>query len=349
MLTRASKTIACLLALAMAVPAAASASLTEVGLIQKTNPPTAPSCTAGPLGAVGKAIEEEKSKKEEKNKKRAHKKHAAGKKASRHRRRHSARTSHRRRHAHRASVAPGHRRHRRLPALSRSIGRVAAVSDEAGAGVSTTTTTTASTEATKGTEEEATQPATAEETEEGAAEEAPCLAVSRTTGYQMKVNRVKHPLVIPRNGRIVAWSVQLGRPTATQIKFFDENEGGEASAGVALLSPVKTKSHTPMYHLLAQTGVVKLAPYFGLTVQFPLAKTIKVKKGDVVALTVPTWAPALALGFGKNTSWRASRQKGQCSVTNAQTAQTELKSNVEYVCRYRTARLTYSATLVSTP
>ena len=52
---------------------------------------------------------------------------------------------------------------------------------------------------------------------------------------------------------------------------------------------------------------MKLEKYFGKTAQFPLATTIPVKKGDIVALTVPTWAPALALGFGNNTSWRASR------------------------------------------
>lgn len=180
--------------------------------------------------------------------------------------------------------------------------------------------------------------------------EAPCLAVSRTTGIQSKVGPVSHPLAIPANGRIVAWTIDLGRPTATQMKFFDENEGGAASAGIAVLSPVKTKNRTtPTYHLLAQSSITNLEPYFGMTVQLPLTTTIKVKKGDVVALTVPTWAPALALGFGKNTSWRASRQQSECSTTSSQTAQTELKSNVQYFCMYQTARLTYSATLISTP
>ena len=74
-----------------------------------------------------------------------------------------------------------------------------------------------------------------------------------------------------------------------------------------------------------------------------------VKKGDIVALTVPTWAPSLALGFGKGTSWRASRGKGQCTTTGTQTAQTRVGSSTQYYCLYQTARLTYSATLISTP
>ena len=65
--------------------------------------------------------------------------------------------------------------------------------------------------------------------------------------------------------------------------------------------------------------MVKLEPYFGKTAQFPLETTIQVKKGDIIALTVPTWAPALALGFGNDTSWRASRAKKQCTTTSAQT------------------------------
>ena len=35
--------------------------------------------------------------------------------------------------------------------------------------------------------------------------------------------------------------------------------------------------------------------------------------------------------------------------TTTQTTQTNVNSIVQYICLYRTARLTYSATLVSTP
>jgi len=64
---------------------------------------------------------------------------------------------------------------------------------------------------------------------------------------------------------------------------------------------------------------------------------------------VPSWAPALALGFGNDTSWRASRPKSGCKTTTAQTTQTGVGTAVQYYCLYQTARLTYSATLISTP
>jgi hypothetical protein len=175
----------------------------------------------------------------------------------------------------------------------------------------------------------------------------PCLAVSRTTGFQVKVATANNLLSAPRAGTIVAWTITLGKPNATQIKFFDTNEGGPSEAGIAILAPQRKPNLT--YKLVAQSPLVKLETYFGKTAQFPLETTIPVKKGYIVALTVPSWAPALALGFANNTSWRASRPKSGCTSTSAQTTQTSIGSAVQYYCLYQTARLTYSATLISTP
>jgi hypothetical protein len=175
----------------------------------------------------------------------------------------------------------------------------------------------------------------------------PCLAVSRTTGFQVKVGPTTRFLIAPRSGTIVAWTITLGKPSATQIKFFDANEGGVAQAGIAILRQVTKPNLT--YKLVGQSPPVLLEKYFGKTAQFPLEATLPIKKGDLVALTVPTWAPALALGFGHETSWRASRPRKQCSSTSALSTHTQIGSAVQYYCLYQTARLTYSATLISTP
>jgi hypothetical protein len=175
----------------------------------------------------------------------------------------------------------------------------------------------------------------------------PCLAVSRTTGFQARVGPARSLLSVPRTGTIVAWTISLGKPSATQIKFFNTNEGGEAEAGIAILRPQKKPNLA--YKLVSSSPTVKLQPYFGKTAQFALETTLPVKKGDVVALSVPSWAPALALGFGNDTSWRASRPRTQCTSTSSQTTHTAVGSTVQYYCLYQTARLTYSATLISTP
>jgi hypothetical protein len=171
----------------------------------------------------------------------------------------------------------------------------------------------------------------------------PCLAVSRTTGYQAKVVDSRAAYVVPRNGRIVAWTVSLGNPDERQIQFFEDNYG-EASAQVTILRRGKR-----LYHrVLASTPVQRLQPYFGQTVQFPLERSISVKRGYVVALTVPTWAPALTQLLGDGSSWRASRAKNRCNDTDSQTAQTRTGQRTQYRCLYK-ARLTYSATLITDP
>src|SRR5437764_12384291 len=135
----------------------------------------------------------------------------------------------------------------------------------------------------------------------------PCLAVSRTTGFQLKVAKQTKLSFAPRSGTIVAWTITLAKPNASQIKFFNANEGGPAEAGIAVLRPQPKPNLT--YKLVAQSPPVKLQTYFGKTAQFPLETTIPVKKNDVVALGVPSWAPALALGFNGGPSWLASRPR----------------------------------------
>jgi len=173
----------------------------------------------------------------------------------------------------------------------------------------------------------------------------PCLAVSRTTGYQAKVGTTRGLMTIPKDGRIVAWTISLGKPGKKQVDFFNQRLGGEAQAQITILNPRrKLRSRA-----VAQGEPQKLTPFFGTTVQFALEKSIVVKKGWVVALTVPTWAPALAVGLGADTSWRASRGKGTCEDTSTQTTQTQPNQLAQYYCLYRTARLAYSATLVTDP
>ena len=53
----------------------------------------------------------------------------------------------------------------------------------------------------------------------------------------------------PRAGTVVAWTITLGRPNATQVEFFNANEGGEAEAGLAILRAEKKPNLT--YKLIA--------------------------------------------------------------------------------------------------
>jgi hypothetical protein len=173
----------------------------------------------------------------------------------------------------------------------------------------------------------------------------PCEVISRTTAFQTRVGEQRQLFVVPKDGRIVAWSIGLGTPKPKTVKYFQETLGGPAQAGITVL-----KQGDRRYgRVIAKSPIQTLTPYFGQTVQFPLAQSLDVKQGYVVALTVPTWAPALGLQLGRDTVWRASRPKDACDDTQTQTAQTDVQDLTQYKCFYRTARLTYSATLITTP
>ena len=172
----------------------------------------------------------------------------------------------------------------------------------------------------------------------------PCLAVSRTTGYQVKVADERNAFVVPEDGKIVAWSIGLGKPTPEQISYFGKNFGGAATARLTVLRAGET-----LYsRTVTQSPVERLEPYFGQVVQFPLGRALNVKKGYVIALTIPTWAPSLTPLLTDHSSWRASRPEGKCNDLDAQTAQMSLNLVAQYRCLYK-ARLVYSATLVTRP
>jgi len=169
--------------------------------------------------------------------------------------------------------------------------------------------------------------------------------VTRSTGYQAKVGPDRTLYQAPADGRIVAWSIALGKPGPKQTSFFEERYGGPAQAAVVVLDPGKKLART----VVAKAPLQKLTAYFGQAVQFPLEQTLPIRKGQFVGLTVPTWAPALQIGLASDTSWRSSRAKTGCLDTTTQFALLGNRTTATFSCLYRTARLTYSATFVSSP
>jgi len=172
-----------------------------------------------------------------------------------------------------------------------------------------------------------------------------CQAVSRTTGYQAKVGPDRALYQAPADGRIVAWSIALGDPGPKQTAFFAERLGGESQAAIVVLGTEKKL----VRRIAAKGPLQRLTDYFGQVAQFPLEQTLPIKKGQYVGLSVPSWAPALQLALGSDTSWRASRPKDSCNDTSTQFALVGARRAMPFGCLYKTARLTYSATFIPTP
>jgi hypothetical protein len=179
----------------------------------------------------------------------------------------------------------------------------------------------------------------------------PCLAVTRTTGFQLGLGDRRNPMMAPRTGRIVAFTLRLGKPTVKQVDFFDQQSGGKSQARIAILRPVKSRTKGQvLYKLNAQSDPFMVEKYFGKTATFPLYTSLLVRKGWVVAITASTWLPILSVnGLDNKFSWRASRIKPCSDNPERQPPHTTPGTTREYFCTYRPARLTFSATLISTP
>jgi hypothetical protein len=182
-------------------------------------------------------------------------------------------------------------------------------------------------------------------------EQATCRVITKTTAYQAQNGSKKAPVVASRKGWIVALSLRLGNPDKDEIHFFNQNYGGTPRVGVAVLRPVKgQKLHRS---LVAQSPVIHVQPYFGGVSDFALQTPLRVRAGDYVGLTVPTWAPLIAVNQSTTYSWRASRQrKSQCNQDFLLKRATQLDTLGDqklFACSYNTARLTYTATEVTTP
>jgi hypothetical protein len=175
----------------------------------------------------------------------------------------------------------------------------------------------------------------------------PCQAIGKVTGFQSQIGTAKNVFVAPFDGRIVAWSLKLSAPTDTQKKFFNDFYGGDPSARLSILKPLKKSPG--VYKLKSQTPVEELDGLLGTTTTFTLKAPLNVRTGQIVALSVPTWAPVFAIGLAKNNAWLASRKKTKCTNPDdikAGSAQEALGGQRAYSCNYNTARLLYSATMV---
>jgi hypothetical protein len=173
-----------------------------------------------------------------------------------------------------------------------------------------------------------------------------CQAVTRVTAYQHRAGAVSDPFVIPRAGRIVAFTVRLGAPTAEQIRFFKSDSGfGEPQVQLSVLRKSKRRKTRRSHRLLAQSGVYDVEELFGTAPTFVLDRPIRVRKGHIMGLTVPTWAPALAVGLAQNFGWTSSRPS-RCKNVSQRAQQTRLMSVDVFGCSYFTARLYYTVTYI---
>jgi hypothetical protein len=179
--------------------------------------------------------------------------------------------------------------------------------------------------------------------------ENPCVAAVRMTGLQGRSSGGrKNPYYIRRNGHLVAFTVQLAKPTAEEVNFFETNFGTPSTARISVLRRGKTRKTRLDYRLIRQSEEFTLNRYFGSSPTFVFSRPIPVKEGNWIALTVPNWAPLLATNLGRSNWWRSSRPRGSCDPPRSlrQFAMEDLRDVNRFGCTYHGARLLYTATYV---
>jgi hypothetical protein len=174
------------------------------------------------------------------------------------------------------------------------------------------------------------------------------IILTRTTAVPSLVNDVYYPTTVTVPGRIVAFTLGLaGVLSKKDISGLNKSFGGVSQVGITVLR----RRGKSFQFTVSQAGqIFKVQSFFGHVVQIPLTTTLSVAKGDVVALTVTTWAPLLAINLrpSKAFRYRASRSKS-CKSFSVQTAQTKVGQKTNYGCFYDSTRVEFTATEITNP
>jgi hypothetical protein len=178
----------------------------------------------------------------------------------------------------------------------------------------------------------------------------PCEAVGSVTGFQQEANGERRPFKVREDGHIVAWSVDLSKPDRSQRRFFGDfyRDSEFETAPAARLAILKPEGKS-QFKLKRQSHAINLTPELGRTPLLTINDPLKVKEGDVIGITIPTWLPNFAVELSRENVWRASRSPDKCTGENdikSGRPLTETGKSRRFGCTYPTARLLYWAYFV---
>lgn len=181
------------------------------------------------------------------------------------------------------------------------------------------------------------------------------IILTRATAIETIRDDIAYPSTVKQAGRIVAFTVGLSALSSdattalSDIKFLDKTYGGDAQAALTVLQRVGKKTAWT-WQVVATSPLVDVQPYLGQVAQFPLTTSIPVVRGEVIALTTPTWAPVLSIDLSThNYAYRQSRTRNCTHPPSSSQAQQTVGASARYVCDYPGTRVEYSATEVTNP
>ncbi len=180
------------------------------------------------------------------------------------------------------------------------------------------------------------------------------IVLTEVTALETITSGAAYPTTVTQPGELVAFSLGLSKLSSTRsqektdIHLLDSTYGGVPVAAIVVLKQTGKKS-LRKYKVIAESPAVHLIPYLGQVAQFPLQKPLAVKRGEVIGLSIPTWAPILSIDQNPKTeAYRQGRTTGCKNASTTALAQSPGQS-AEYGCNYAGTRVEYAATEVTNP
>jgi hypothetical protein len=184
------------------------------------------------------------------------------------------------------------------------------------------------------------------------------IILTRTTAVQTISDGIGFPTTIKQNGWLVSFTVGLSKLSSsakTEVSYLhvlDEAYGGTPQLALTVLKPEPKDT----YSVVAQSATFHLIPFLGQVLQEPFSlppdftqfTALPVKAGDVIGLTIPTWAPVLSYNLSSSKfAYRQSRKANCKNAAATETAQQSVGASTQYLCRYTGTRVEYSVTEVT--
>ncbi len=183
------------------------------------------------------------------------------------------------------------------------------------------------------------------------------IVLTETTAIESMRDGVTYPTAIHKAGELVAFSLGISAlsTNASTLKkdlaYLQATYGGPPQVQLTVLRPVGLQGNF-RWTVAAESQPVTLLPYLGQVAQFPLPQALPVVPGEVVGLTIPTWAPILSIDLtpAANNAYRQSRSQS-CSTPTPKVviAQLAIGQTANYGCTYPGTRVEYSATEITSP
>jgi hypothetical protein len=185
------------------------------------------------------------------------------------------------------------------------------------------------------------------------------IVLTQVTAFETLRDSVANPTVVKQSGVIDSFSVGLAGTTtitSADVAYLDKLYGGAPEVQLTVLQPVGTAA-LPSYRVAAQSPYYQIQSQLGQVAEIPLVTPLPVVRGEILALTVPTWAPVLSFDLSTTAfSYSQSRKQtvtssgSSCNTSaGASLAQATIGELSYYSCNYQGTRVEYSALEITTP